>query len=139
MAEIGIITPYAKQRIKLQQAAAARGWTGLTIGSVEQFQGGERRVILVSTVRSSTAFFDDDAAFNLGFVAHPKRFNVAVTRAQALLIVVGNPDILETSDVWQTFLEHCVRRGACTGRLPTRATAAVRARVTTTMTTRTSK
>ncbi|KAF0690690.1 hypothetical protein As57867_017870, partial [Aphanomyces stellatus] len=123
--DIGIITPYAKQRAKLQQAIATRQWKGIVVGSVEQFQGGERRVILVSTVRSSSDFFDDDAKFNLGFVAHPKRFNVAITRAQALLIVVGNPDVLETSEIWRAFLEHCVLLGACAGRLPRAATAAV--------------
>ena len=36
-----------------------------------------------------------DAANKLGFLANPKRFNVAVTRARALMVVVGNPHILE--------------------------------------------
>ena len=36
-----------------------------------------------------------DAVNKLGFLANPKRFNVAVTRARALMVVVGNPHILE--------------------------------------------
>ena len=40
-----------------------------------------------------------DAANKLGFLANPKRFNVAVTRARALMVVVGNPHILEQVDV----------------------------------------
>jgi hypothetical protein len=34
-------------------------------------------------------FFQD-----MGFLSHPKRFNVATTRAQALQIVIGDPFLL---------------------------------------------
>lgn len=36
----------------------------------------------------------DDEKHSLGFLSNPKRFNVAITRAKALLIVVGNPHLL---------------------------------------------
>lgn len=36
----------------------------------------------------------DDEKHSLGFLCNPKRFNVAITRAKALLIAVGNPHIL---------------------------------------------
>ncbi|OQR98973.1 helicase mov-10-B.1 [Achlya hypogyna] len=124
--DIGVITPYAKQRQKLQQALKKAGYEGIMVGSVEQFQGNERRVIIISTVRSSTAFFADDDKFSLGFVNHPKRFNVAITRAKALLIVVGNPTILETSKVWRSFLLHCARLGAIAGVAPALAMATLR-------------
>ena len=93
------------------------------VGTTEEFQGQERMVILLSTVsqylvlfnllicfeidnfaqqithllkvRSSHEFLAMDAANKLGFLANPKRFNVAVTRARALMVVVGNPHILE--------------------------------------------
>ena len=45
-------------------------------------------------VRSSPEYVTLDHKHRLGFLADSKRFNVAITRSQALLIVVGNPHIL---------------------------------------------
>lgn len=82
---------------------------------MEEFQGQERSVILISTVRSSQSFVQLDLDFNLGFLKNPKRFNVAVTRAKALLIVVGNPLLLGHDPDWKAFLEFCKENGGYTG------------------------
>lgn len=37
------------------------------------------------------------------------RFNVALTRAQALLVVVGNPNVLASDRYWAAFLRLCYR------------------------------
>ncbi|KAI5610195.1 putative helicase mov-10-B.2, partial [Silurus asotus] len=106
--DIGIITPYRKQVEKLRKAILkcdkelkdCRDINLLKVGSVEEFQGQERRVIIVSTVRSSGEYLESDFFFNIGFLKNEKRFNVAVTRAKSLLIVVGNPVILSTDATW---------------------------------------
>jgi hypothetical protein len=54
----------------------------------------EKRVIIISTVRSSTEHIESDLKHNLGFLRSPKRFNVATTRAKALMIIIGNPHVL---------------------------------------------
>ncbi|KAM9856095.1 putative helicase mov-10-B.1 [Aulostomus maculatus] len=120
--DIGIIAPYRKQVQKIRKALQKVGkdfkfknMSTLKVGSVEEFQGQERRVILVSTVRSSQHYADIDKEFNLGFVKNEKRFNVAVTRAKALLIVVGNPIVLRVDPVWNRFIEHCKDHGGYTG------------------------
>eukprot|EP01033_Poteriospumella_lacustris_P015728 gene15729-11255_t len=113
--EIGIITPYRRQVKKMRLALALTGLRDVSVGSCEQFQGQERKVIIISTVRSSPDLLQQDARFNLGFVGNRKRFNVAVTRAQALLIVVGNPRVLCGDDNWRELYEHCRDNGACTG------------------------
>jgi superfamily I DNA and/or RNA helicase len=41
-----------------------------------------------------------DKMHTIGFLSNPKRFNVAITRAQALLIVIGNPYVLIQVNKW---------------------------------------
>ena len=92
--DIGVITPYRRQVQKIRGRLEQRGIKGVTVGTTEEFQGQERRIIILSTVRSSPEYVNIDSQYRLGFLADPKRFNVAITRSQALLIVVGNPHIL---------------------------------------------
>ncbi|KAM8753802.1 putative helicase mov-10-B.1 [Acanthopagrus schlegelii] len=123
--DIGIIAPYRKQVQKIRRALEKVGknlpfkdMSGLKVGSVEEFQGQERRVIMVSTVRSSPDYTEIDKQFNLGFVKNEKRFNVAVTRAKALLIVVGNPRVLSNDETWAQFIQYCKDEGGYTGFTP---------------------
>ncbi|TFY71300.1 hypothetical protein EVG20_g1693 [Dentipellis fragilis] len=103
--DIGIITPYHRQVQKIRESVKSIA-DDITVGSVEEFQGQERRVIIVSTVRSSQELVEFDLRHTLGFVANPRRFNVAVTRAQALLIVVGDPTVLSLDPLWRGFLNY---------------------------------
>ncbi|WAR05018.1 M10B1-like protein [Mya arenaria] len=126
--DIGIISPYRKQVQKLREMIHLKKYNvkkgditvkkgDITVGSVEEFQGQEFKVIIISTVRSnkSLAYRDIDLQFNLGFLRNPKRFNVAITRARALLIVVGNPITLEQDSHWKRFIDFCDRNGGFCG------------------------
>ncbi|KAI3369856.1 hypothetical protein L3Q82_024666, partial [Scortum barcoo] len=120
--DIGIIAPYRKQVEKIQKAlksvSALSRWSDLTelkVGSVEEFQGQERKIIMVSTVRSSVNYVRMDKDFNIGFLSNEKRFNVAITRARSLLIVVGNPVILNKDPTWEKFISYCVNEQGYTG------------------------
>ncbi|KAJ8258035.1 hypothetical protein GJAV_G00192420 [Gymnothorax javanicus] len=113
--DVGIIAPYRKQVQKIQKAinsadkelSKLNGINELKVGSVEEFQGQERKVILVSAVRSSNNYVKLDHQFSIGFLKNAKRFDVAVTRAKALLIVVGNPLILNKDPIWGRFISYC--------------------------------
>ena len=118
--DIGIITPYNKQAQKLQFMLRSKGFTrvgsgGIKVGSTELFQGQERKVIIISTVRSNADHVGFDIKHNLGFLDNPKRFNVAVTRACSLLIVVGNPAVLARDRHWGELLAYCHERHAYIG------------------------
>lgn len=121
-ADIGIITPYAKQKQKLRDALALEATRGnrsmfrnIKVGSTEEFQGQERRVIILTTVRTSKKFVESDAKHNLGFLTNPKRFNVASTRAQALMVVIGDPRVLRDDENWGALLDYCVAMRAYRG------------------------
>ncbi|CAH1784099.1 unnamed protein product [Owenia fusiformis] len=113
--DIGIITPYRKQVQKIQGLVRQKRLTEIKVGSVEEFQGQERKVIIISTVRSNPEYMSMDIEYQLGFVKNPKRFNVSLTRAKALLIVIGNPYVLRQDPCWSTFLNYCRGNGAYKG------------------------
>ncbi|CAG2195375.1 Putative helicase mov-10-B.2,Helicase MOV-10,Putative helicase mov-10-B.1,Probable RNA helicase SDE3,Probable RNA helicase armi,RNA helicase Mov10l1,Putative helicase MOV-10 [Mytilus edulis] len=113
--DIGIITPYRKQVEKIRLLIDKLGMASIKIGSVEEFQGQERQVIIISTVRSSEKMIGFDKKHTLGFLSNPKRFNVAITRAQSLLIIIGNPYVLVQDEYWQSLIQYCIDHGGYTG------------------------
>ncbi|NXJ95770.1 M10L1 helicase, partial [Corythaixoides concolor] len=103
--DIGVITPYRKQVEKIRFLLRSIDLADIKVGTVEEFQGQEYMVVILSTVRSHEGFFGEDK-YSLGFLCNPRRFNVAVTRAKALQIVVGNPHILVKDPCFCALLEY---------------------------------
>lgn len=73
-------------------------------------------MIIISTVRSSVDYVTYDLRHTLGFVSNPRRFNVAITRAQALVIIVGDPDVLGLDPLWRSFLNYIHQNDGWKGR-----------------------
>lgn len=93
---IGIITPYQKQVRVIKNNIESQNLKVPKIGSVEEFQGQEKDIILISTVRSNCR--------NIGFVKEPKRLNVAISRATTLIVIFGNSQTLSEDKNWKRLI-----------------------------------
>lgn len=113
--DIGIITPYRQQVMKIKQTLENLEMPEIKVGSVEQFQGQEREVIIISTVRSTIKHNEFDRVHCLGFLSNYRRFNVAITRAISLLVIIGNPHIICKDNHWSQMLWHCVDNSSYQG------------------------
>nr|MBP9898843.1 hypothetical protein [Gemmatimonadales bacterium] len=80
--DILVVAPFNLQ----VRALRARLGDAARIGSVDKFQGQEAPVVIVSMCASTL----DDAPRGPQFLLSPNRLNVAISRAQALAIVVGS-------------------------------------------------
>ena len=61
-------------------------------------------MIIMSTVRTQFELLRQDFKYKLGFVGHSKRLNVAISRARALLVVLGNAGLLQADAEWRSLL-----------------------------------
>lgn len=102
---IGIIVPYRNQIATLRNTIARLGIPevmDLTIDTVERYQGSQRRYIIYGfTVQkhyqlrflTNNTFVEDGKLID-------RKLNVAMTRAQDHLILIGNPALLESNPLF---------------------------------------
>ena len=93
--DMGIISPYADQ-VKLISDK-----TDVEVKTVDGFQGREKEIIIISTVRSN-----DDG--ELGFLNDLRRLNVAITRAKRKLIIVGNSNTLSSNKTYNKLVKNAM-------------------------------
>lgn len=74
--DIGIISPYHAQVMKIKKELISRNMKKIRVGTVEEFQGAEKNVILFSAVKTS------GLPKALQFIFCPKRMNSAISRAR---------------------------------------------------------
>lgn len=100
---LGIISTYGLQTHEIERELAKdkelREHLGIKqdedekfiVSSVDDFQGDERDIIILSMVRHPKDYFKS----NPGFINAYQRINVALSRARKMLVIVGNRDYLE--------------------------------------------
>ena len=94
--KITILATYASQMHKLQDARHRRFHTlrNVRITVVDNFQGEENKVIILSLVRNNTRS-------SIGFLATPNRVCVALSRARSGFYMLGNMQLLsQVSPLW---------------------------------------
>ncbi|MDE0444687.1 MAG: TM0106 family RecB-like putative nuclease [Gammaproteobacteria bacterium] len=84
--DILVVAPYNAQ---VSALAAAIPDLAKRIGTVDRFQGQEAPVVIYSMTSSSA----EDAPRGMEFLYNRFRFNVATSRARALCILVGSPEL----------------------------------------------
>ena len=111
---IGIIALYRAQvaniRRVLFEDEAVSGWTGLpittplSVDTVDRFQGGERSVIIMSFATTSEP---EIHSLRREFLTNGNRLNVALTRAQHKMILVGCVSALEHLPIFDRLITYC--------------------------------
>lgn len=96
-----IITPYSGQA-----SAARERFTRLRrISTIDSFQGQEAPIVILSLVRSNETQ-------TIGFLQDYRRMNVALTRAQQQLIVIGDSATLGQDSFYAAFLQYIEENNA---------------------------
>ncbi|KAH8553357.1 P-loop containing nucleoside triphosphate hydrolase protein [Umbelopsis sp. PMI_123] len=96
--DIGVISLYKEQADKIE--AHLKGMSQSVFGSVQvstvdAFQGAEKQVIILCTVRTNPS----------NFIDNPQRINVALSRAKSHLIILGKQDVLSMNQLWSCILK----------------------------------
>ena len=98
----GVLSPYRAQVKDIQEVVdrlPILKSMNISCRTVDSMQGGEKDIIILSTVRSN-------AGGRIGFLDDYRRFNVAFTRPRKSLIVIGNSKTLGTDPEWSRFISH---------------------------------
>ncbi|CAI5722852.1 unnamed protein product [Peronospora destructor] len=101
--KVGMITPYSQQmeelRNRFRRALGKHYEQEVEINTVDGFQGREKDIIILSTVRA-------DPKAGVGFLNDIRRMNVALTRAKFACYVIGKENTLRSSKPWSALLDH---------------------------------
>lgn len=111
--KIGVITFYSKQVEEIKKhLKSSYANVSLRVGTVDRFQGIEREIVIVSFVRNN-------GIDEIGFAKSFERINVALSRAQNLLLIVGCGEVFsgerngEASKKYKKVIDVTYKNGGC--------------------------
>ncbi|KAJ8126162.1 hypothetical protein O1611_g7476 [Lasiodiplodia mahajangana] len=103
---IAVLTPYTRQLEILKKKLG--GIKNVEVSSIDGYQGREADIVVFVTTRCN-------ASCDIGFLKDLRRMNVALTRAKAGLIIIGNRETLtqgaadpESTAMWKRLLASLV-------------------------------
>lgn len=116
---VGVIVPYRNQiatvRNTIERRYAVSALRGITIDTVERFQGSQRDYIIYGFTVSRPYQLDflTDANFtDTSGNEIDRKLNVAMTRARLHLLLVGDADLLARNDVYNRLIGYARSCGA---------------------------
>lgn len=107
---IGIITPYRAQIAEIRHQLTDELLEFISVDTVERYQGSQRRVIILSLAVNHVHQLNKLHVLNHDGTVD-KKLNVALTRAKAHLIVIGNSEVLQQSPIYKVLIDHFKTEG----------------------------
>ena len=116
---VGVIVPYRNQIAVVRDELAKRhyDYDGITIDTVERYQGSERDVIIYGfTVSRHTQLdFLTSNTFVEDGVTIDRKLNVALTRAREQNVIVCNRQLVSSDPLFASLADYVERNGAVVG------------------------
>ena len=98
--KITILTTYSGQLFAFKKLMQSKDFPGVKVTTVDNYQGEENDIILLSLVRSNHEG-------KIGFLSIDNRVCVALSRARHALIAIGNfVQLAEHSPLWRNIVEY---------------------------------
>ncbi|MBL0024932.1 MAG: C-terminal helicase domain-containing protein [Saprospiraceae bacterium] len=104
---IGIISPYKDQVRYIRQQIVddiVLNSLDIEVNSIDGFQGQEKEIIYISLVRCNDIG-------DIGFLKDERRLNVAMTRAQKKLIILGDSATIAQHEIYASLIAHVETQG----------------------------
>ena len=113
---VGVIVPYRNQIAMIRKEIEKTGIAeleGISIDTVERYQGSQRDVIIYSFTIQQSYQLDFLTANTFTEDGHTidRKLNVALTRARKQLIMTGNPRTLSASPLFTDLMEFVRNKG----------------------------
>ena len=97
--QMAVISSYKLQVAKIRRLLRQRGLGAVDVGLPDSLQGKQKKVVLLSFVRTSEQALHYDKEADVGLHLNAKRLNSAMTRCEALLVIVGHPELLSVQEL----------------------------------------
>ena len=103
---IGIITPYRAQIALIIKTLHHAGMSteGITVDTVERYQGGAKDIVILSLCMNSERQLRSLVSRSSSGV--DRKLNVAMTRARKQVIVLGNDQIISKDSNYRALIEY---------------------------------
>lgn len=103
--QITILVPYTGQLLMMRKFMLKSDFKGVRVTTVDNFQGEENDIILLSLVRSNECS-------KIGFLKEENRISVALSRARQGFYCIGNFQMLRRCcETWQNIVTDMMGRG----------------------------